>query len=113
MAVDSNDTVVGFACFHHMPSLGDFSTATWLDEVQAQWDCAYLEDLHPAKTLVLQMFFAEHLHDEEVLNEVIRMALVTFTEVDRIMLVIPSRIPLFAPLIGNFEPLVLREGVEP
>ncbi|KAJ1475774.1 hypothetical protein T484DRAFT_3150674 [Baffinella frigidus] len=113
VAVDSKGAVVGFACFHHVPSLGDFSPASWLDEVQSLWSCTYLDDLHPSTTLVLQMFFAEHLHDEQVLNEVIKMALVTFTEVERIMLFLPVKVPLFEPLIGNFEPLVLKETVDP
>ena len=54
----------------------------------------------------------EHMHEEEVLHEMLKMALNCFPEVERILLLLPVNVPLFKPLLGNFEPIQLRPDTD-
>ena len=105
-ALDEKGHLIGFAFFHYFPIIGDFKPATWLDELAVSWSLDGMPDLDVTNAMVLSFFFAEHLYEEEVLLEITKMAFAVFDEIERIFLFIPSLVPLFTPLIGNFEPLV-------
>lgn len=105
-------TVVGFATFHHFPLNGDFNASTWLEDVCLTWRTDDMPDLTVSNTMVLTFFFSEHLYEEEVLNEMMKMAFAICSEVDRILLFLPSNVPLFAPLLGNFEPIPTLDNVD-
>lgn len=105
-ALDEKGHIIGFAFFHYYPIIGDFRPASWLDELAVSWSVDDMPDLDVTNSMVLSFFFAEHLYEEEVLLEITKMAFAIFDEIERIFLFIPSLVPLFTPLIGNFEPLV-------
>jgi hypothetical protein len=111
-AMDDHGGLIGFATFHHFPTLGDLPAATYLDDIAAMWKCDDLDEWSPSKTIALTFFHAEHMHEEEVLNEILTMALNYFPEVQRILLLLPSNVPLFKPLIGNFDPIQMRDDVD-
>lgn len=97
---------------HHFPTVGDFNPSTWLEDAGASWQMDLMEDISVTNTMVMSFFFAEHLHEEEVLTEITKMAFAICTEVERILLFLPSSVPLFAPLLGNFEPIPVAAGVD-
>jgi hypothetical protein len=105
-AIDEKGNTIGFAFFHYFPVIGDFKPATWIEELGNSWNIDDMPDVDATNSMVLSFFFAEHLYEEEVLLEITKMAFAVFDEIDRIFLFIPSTVPLFTPLIGNFEPLV-------
>lgn len=110
--MDDRSSVMGFATFHHFPTLGDFPAATYLDDIAELWHTSDLEEWDASKTISLTFFHAEHMHEEEVLHEVLKMALNCFPEVERILLLLPVNVPLFKPLLGNFEPIQLRPDTD-
>ena len=111
---DDDGGLVGFAAFHHAPLVGDFKPSVWIDDVKRMWstNMGEGEDVDYSNTLVLNFFHSEHAHEELALNEVLKMAFNTFSQVEHILLFIPVSIPLFKPLLGNFEPLVLQADVK-
>ena len=111
-AVDDRGGLIGFATFHHFPALGDFPAASYLDDISAQWKCDDFDEWDASKTISLTFFHAEHTHEEEVLSEMLRMALNFFPEIERILLLLPVNVPLFKPLLGNFEPIQLKDDTD-
>jgi hypothetical protein len=110
--VDDRGGLIGFATFHHFPTLGDLPAATYLDDIAGLWKTDDLDGWDASSTISLTFFHAEHQHEEEVLNEVLRMALNFFPDIDRILLLVPVNVPLFKPLLGNFEPIQMREDAD-
>jgi len=110
--MDDRGGLMGFATFHHFPALGDLPAATYLDDIATLWKCEDLDEWQPSKTITLTFFHAEHMHEEEVLSEMLKMALNYFPEVERIMLLLPVHVPLFKPLLGNFEPIQVKDDAD-
>lgn len=104
-AVDDRGSVVGFACFHHFPLMGDLKPATWIEDMCSLWRVQDFVDVNASNCIALNFFFAQHLHEEQALLETLKMALVTFTQVETIILLLPASVLLFRPLLGNFEPI--------
>ena len=105
-ALDEKGHIIGFAFFQYYPIIGDFRPASWLDELAVSWSVDDMPDLDVTNSMVLSFFFSEHLYEEEVLLEITKMTFAVFDEIERVFLFIPSLVPLFTPLIGNFEPLI-------
>ena len=103
---------MGFASLHHFPTIGDFNPATWMEDAGAVWQLDLMEGISVTNTMVMSFFFAEHMYEEEVLNEIIKMAFAICTEVERVLLFLPSSVPLFAPLLGNFNPIPVQSSVD-
>ena len=110
--MDDSGALVGFATFHHFPALGDLPAASYLDDVAAMCQCDDLDDWEASKTISLTFFHSEHMHEEEGLREVLKMALNYFPDVERVLLLLPANVPLFKPLLGNFEPIPARSNTD-